>query len=181
MARRIKGIHSQTVGQAFEQLINTANKQYQNGGIALIHKREAPVNVRKKVGNRIVDAHYLGKSTVDYDGVYEGKALYFEAKSTTSETSFAADNIKPHQLAHMEAAAAHGAICFVLVHFMAHRKTFYVSLSLLRQYIERARSGGRKSIAYKEFLEECSEVSTTRRAVLDYLLLVDREIGDESA
>lgn len=174
-------MHSQAVGQAFENLINIANRQYANAGIALIHKREAPVKVNQKIKGKIVDGYYMEKSTVDYDGVYEGKAIYFEAKSTTNETSFALSNIKPHQLAHMEAAAAHGAICFVLVHFMKHSKTFYMPLSFLRKCVERARDGGRKSIAYREFIEHCPEVLNTRRSILDYLIHVEREIEGETA
>lgn len=181
MARRIKGYGPQATGQAFERVINTANRQYANGGVALIHKREAPVNVKNKVGKEILKAHYLGKSTVDYDGVYKGRAIYFEAKNTTSETSFKLENIKPHQLAHLEAAASHGAICFVLVRFMSHNRIFYLSLSNLRRFVQRAKEGGRKSIAYNEFLEHCPEVPSTLRAYVDYLLFVDQEIEGETA
>jgi recombination protein U len=174
-------MHSQAIGQSFENVISFANRQYANAGIALIHKREAPVKVNRKVKGKIIDGHYMEKSTVDYDGVYEGKAIYFEAKSTTKETSFALSNIKPHQLAHLESAAAHGAICFILVHFMAYQKTFYMPLSFLRQCVERARNGGRKSITYSEFEQHCPVVPTTRRAVLDYLIHVDKELKEETA
>lgn len=181
MARRIKGIRPEAVGQAFEDILTIANRQYQNGGVALIHKRPTPIKPLKTKGVHVLSGVFEEKSTVDYDGVYEGRPIYFEAKNTTSETSFKLENIKPHQLAHMEAAASHGAICFVLVHFMAHRKTFYVSLSFLRRCIKRQRNGGRKSIAYSEFEEHCPEVPTTRRAVLDYLLFVEKELNGETA
>lgn len=34
------------------------------------------------VYGRVKDGYYESKSTVDYDGVYKGRAIAFEAKST---------------------------------------------------------------------------------------------------
>lgn len=181
MSRRIKGIRAEKVGQAFENLIDITNMQYKNGSVALVHKRPTPIKPLKTRGIHILSGVFEEKSTVDYDGTYKGKSIYFEAKNTTNDTSFDLKNIKPHQFSHMQEAEKHGAICFTLVHFMGHHQTFYLSLSLLRQFMRRAKEGGRKSIAYKEFLEHCPEVPTTLRANIDYLLFVDREIEGETA
>lgn len=63
-------------GQAFEQLLNFTNLQYERAGIALIHKRPTPMKLLRKQGFHFIAA-FEKKSTVDYDGVYRGKAIYF--------------------------------------------------------------------------------------------------------
>lgn len=65
-------------GMAFEKLINLSNEMYQREGVALINKRPTPVK----------DGYYESKSTVDYDGVYRGRAIAFEAKSTNEINRF---------------------------------------------------------------------------------------------
>lgn len=62
-------------GMAFEMLINLANEMYQSGGVALINKRPTPVKVLKSKGGRVLSGFYEAKSTVDYDGVYKGRAI----------------------------------------------------------------------------------------------------------
>ncbi|OJE33645.1 hypothetical protein A9490_20525 [Bacillus thuringiensis] len=66
----------------FEKLVNLANEMYQRGSVALINKRPTPVKVIKSKGNQVINGFYESKSTVDYDGVYKGRAIAFEAKST---------------------------------------------------------------------------------------------------
>ncbi|WP_416809021.1 Holliday junction resolvase RecU [Bacillus thuringiensis] len=75
-------------GMVFEMLINLANEMYQRGGVALINKRPTPVKVLKSKGGRVLNGFYEAKSTVDYDGVYKGRAIAFEAKSTEKDTRF---------------------------------------------------------------------------------------------
>ena len=67
----------------FEMLTNLVNEMYQRGGVALINKCQTPV----KVSVCWVGSMKL-KSTVDYDGVYKGRAIEFEAKSTGNVTRF---------------------------------------------------------------------------------------------
>ncbi|PEA01901.1 hypothetical protein CON37_25350 [Bacillus cereus] len=66
----------------FEKLINLTNEMYQREGAALINKRPTPVKVLKVVYGRVTGGCYESKSTVDYDGVYKGRAIAFEVKST---------------------------------------------------------------------------------------------------
>lgn len=75
-------------GMAFEKLINLSNEMYQREGVALINKRPTPVKVLKMVYGRVKDGYYESKSTVDYDGVYRGRAIAFEAKSTNEINRF---------------------------------------------------------------------------------------------
>ncbi len=61
--------------------------------MALINKRPTPVKVLKSKGGRVLNGFYEAKSTVDYDGVYKGRAIAFEAKSTEKDTRFDLKNI----------------------------------------------------------------------------------------
>ncbi len=83
-------------GMAFEMLINLANEMYQREGVTLINKRPTPVKVLKRKGSRVLNGFYEAKSTVDYDGVYKGRAVVFEAKSTEKDTRFDLKYIVQH-------------------------------------------------------------------------------------
>ncbi|WP_339167046.1 Holliday junction resolvase RecU [Brevibacillus sp. FSL L8-0520] len=164
-------------GQAFEQLLNFTNLQYERAGIALIHKRPTPMKPLRKQGFHFI-ATFEKKSTVDYDGVYRGKAIYFEAKSTREETRFPLDNIEHHQITHLERAEQQGAICFFLIEFAKSQEVFFVPLSTIRHYMLHAQTGGRKSIPKDDFEYYAYAVQNTKRAALDYLLWVDKLIGE---
>ncbi|MEH7536400.1 Holliday junction resolvase RecU [Bacillus toyonensis] len=115
-------------GMAFEMLINLANEMYRRGQVALINKRPTPVKVLKSKGGRVLNGFYEAKSTVDYDGVYKGRAIAFEAKSTEKDTRFDLKNIAQHQLDYLEKAERMGAICFFLIEFSKDKSVFAVPL-----------------------------------------------------
>lgn len=164
-------------GQAFEDLVNFTNEQYRKQKIALIHKRPTPIKALKTKGCKVLSGVFESKSTVDYDGVYKGKAIYFEAKSTREKTRFDLSNISDHQMDHLEEAEGNGAICFFLIEFSAHQETYFVPFSLIKHYKFHASLGGSKSIPYGDFEVYAYEVTRTQRGLLDYLVHVDRIIG----
>jgi len=164
-------------GQGFEQLLNITNLQYERANIALIHKRPTPMKVLRPQGMHFLSV-FECKSTVDFDGVYQGRAIYFEAKSTREESRFDLKLIESHQLEHLEKAESIGGICFFLIEFAKSHEVFLVPLSTMRHYILRARNGSRKSIPREDF-EYCAYVvEKTKRAALDYLVHVDKLIGE---
>ena len=78
-------------GMDLENDINESNDYYSEHDIALITKRPTPINIVKvdySKGAKIVDAYFEKQSTTDYNGVYKGKYLDFEAKNTKNKTSF---------------------------------------------------------------------------------------------
>lgn len=168
-------------GQAFEDILNFTNEQYERAGIALINKRPTPIKPTKTKGRRVLAGYFEEKSTVDYDGVYHGRAIYFEAKSTRETTRFDLGNISKHQIEHLEKAEKSGAICFFLIEFAKTHEVYFVPLATMRHYLLHAANGGRKSIPKDEFDIYTFMVEQTKRAVLDYLLLVDKLIGHGAA
>lgn len=165
-------------GMAFEMLINLANQMYQRGGVALINKRPTPVKVIKSRGSQVINGFYEAKSTVDYDGVYKGRAVAFEAKSTEKDTRFDLKNIAQHQLDYLEKAEKMGAICFFLIEFSKDRSVFAVPLSVIQSYVRMSHQPkGKKSIPRADFDIYGYLVEQTERAPIDYLQYVDEAVA----
>ncbi|PFD35017.1 Holliday junction resolvase RecU [Bacillus thuringiensis] len=161
-------------GMAFEMLINLANQMYQRGGVALINKRPTPVKVIKSRGSQVINGFYEAKSTVDYDGVYKGRAVAFEAKSTEKDKRFDLKNIAQHQLDYLEKAEKMGAICFFLIEFSKDNSVFAVPLSVIQSYVRMSHQPkGKKSIPRADFDIYGYLVEQTERAPVDYLQYVD--------
>ncbi|PER24625.1 Holliday junction resolvase RecU [Bacillus cereus] len=161
-------------GMAFEKLINLSNEMYQREGVALINKRPTPVKVLKSKGGRVLSGYYEAKSTVDYDGVYKGRAIAFEAKSTENPTRFDLKNIAQHQLDYLEKAEQMGAICFFLIEFSKDKSVFVVPLSVIQSYVRMSHQpNGKKSISRADFDIYGYLVEQTERAPVDYLQYVD--------
>lgn len=165
-------------GMAFEKLINLSNEMYQREGVALINKRPTPVKVLKMVYGRVKDGHYESKSTVDYDGVYKGRAIAFEAKSTNEINRFDLKNIAQHQLDYLEKAEKMGAICFFLIGFTKDQSTFAIPLSVIQSYVRMSQQPkGKKSIPRADFDIYGYLVEQTERAPIDYLQYVDEAVA----
>lgn len=162
-------------GNSFEIAISNSNNVYMHLGLASIIKRPTPVKVLKtdKTGRIILQSTWDKKSTVDYDGVYQGKAVHFEAKSTEIETNFPLKNIKDHQVQHLDRVEKMGAICFFLIEFSKSHEIFFVPFSVIKEYYAAAQAGGRKSIPRKVFDERAYLVKTTYRAPVDYIEVID--------
>ncbi|MES5930059.1 Holliday junction resolvase RecU [Bacillus cereus group sp. MG9] len=161
-------------GMAFEMLINLSNEMYQRGGVALINKRPTPVKVLKSKGGRVLNGFYEAKSTVDYDGVYKGRAVAFEVKSTQNLTRFDLSNIAQHQLDYLEKAEKMGAVCFFLIEFSKDQAIFLVPSSVIQSYIKMSHQPkGKKSIPRADFNIYGYLVDQTERAPVDYLQYID--------
>ncbi|HDR3493945.1 TPA: Holliday junction resolvase RecU [Bacillus wiedmannii] len=165
-------------GMAFEKLINLSNEMYQREGVALINKRATPVKVLKSAGGRVLNGFYEAKSTVDYDGVYKGRAVAFEAKSTQSLTRFDLSNIAQHQLDYLEKAEKMGAVCFFLIEFSKDQTVFLVPASVVQSYVRMSHQpNGKKSISRADFDIYGYLVEQTERAPVDYLQYIDEAVA----
>ena len=141
-------------GMSLEEDINLSNEYYRDMGIALITKRPTPINIVKvdySKGARITDAYFEKQSTTDYNGVYKGKYLDFEAKNTKSETSFPLSNISEHQIIHLKNVLKHGGIAFFIICFQIKNEVYLLDASFVIEFYEK---GGRKSIPYSVFKEK---------------------------
>ena len=141
-------------GMDLENDINLSNEYYRDQHIALINKRPTPINIVKvdySKGARIVDAYFEKQSTTDYNGVYKGRYIDFEAKNTKSKTSFPLSNIEKHQIEHLKMVLEQGGIAFFVIQFELHREVYLLDASYVISFYEH---GERKSIPYEIFKEK---------------------------
>lgn len=142
-------------GSTLEELINRTNERYQELGLALIQKIPTPItpiNIDKET-RHITLAYFDQKSTVDYIGAIQGIPVCFDAKECAS-TTFALENIHPHQVAFMEDFEKQDGIAFFLIYFTSLNEFYYLPFRTLKTFWKRALDGGRKSFRRDELPEE---------------------------
>ena len=141
-------------GMSLEEDINLSNEYYREAGIALIHKRPTPINIVKvdyAHNARITDAYFEKQSTTDYNGVYKGKYIDFEAKNTKSTTAFPLSNIGEHQIVHLKNVLKHQGIAFFIISFQMKDEIYLLDASFVIEFYEH---GSRKSIPYSVVKEK---------------------------
>lgn len=157
-------------GNALEIAIGTANVQYDAREVALIDKVATPVKVKKLDGTgQIASGWYEHKSTVDYRGLTKGVSIAFDAKSTMNKNRFPLQNVKSHQITYLRKHQEQKGISFLLVEFSAHQEHYILMFDQLAEWWKEAVQGGRKSIPYQFFVDNCIRCGPGRGIALDYL------------
>lgn len=162
-------------GQAFENLIDYTNQVYKNKGIALINKRPTPMKIIGQTRGKQHLCVFDKKSTVDYDGIYRGKPIVFEAKSTGLKR-VPLDIIADHQIEYLDQADNQGAISFLIVEIRPMQDVYIVSNAMLQKYVKDAQNGGRKSISIDDLEIYAELVEQGGGVPLNYLSVVDKFI-----
>lgn len=160
-------------GMNLEDSINITNQYYLDTGRAVIHKKPTPIQIVKmdyENGARIIDAYFKSPSTTDYNGVYNGKYLDFEAKETQNKTSFPFHNIGEHQLMHLDAVLKQGAIAFLIISFTKLNEVYFLDARYVLDYYK---NNDRKSIPYSYIKEKGHFIKQGYYARIDYLDVVD--------
>ena len=161
-------------GMSLEEDINLSNDYYRDMGIALINKRPTPINIVKvdySKGARITDAYFEKQSTTDYNGVYKGRYIDFEAKNTKSNTAFPLSNISEHQIVHLKNVLKHGGIAFFIISFQMKDEIYLLDASFVINFYEH---GDRKSIPYEVFTKDAVLIKQDYAPRLHYLDAVDQ-------
>ena len=173
------------LGADFEEMINESNKFYLNKGLAAIYKKPTPIQVvsttfPKRSMARITEAYYKTPSTTDYNGVYEGYYIDFEAKSCHSN-SFPFSKIFKHQVEHLKTVHNLGGIAFLLIEFPNKEEIFLLPATMLFNLYDAMNEGGRKSIPYAYFKENAYLIKRGYTPQVDYLKAVDLLIKENKA
>lgn len=148
-----KSFNAGNRGMDFEADINISNEFYKQNGLCLITKRPTPINVVKvdySKGAKITDAYFEKPSTTDYNGVFKGKYIDFEAKSTRAKTSFPLSNISKHQIEHLKLVLKNQGICFFLIEFSQLNIVYLLDAKYVIEHYEKDK---RRSIPYSQFKE----------------------------
>ena len=157
-------------GMTLESDINSSNNYYLENDIAIIYKKPTPTKVIKLVGNRIKDGFYEIPSTTDYNGIYKGRYIDFEAKETKSKTSFPLTNIHKHQIRHLERITNHGGIAFIIIRFTTINETYLI---LAKDFIDYFKNNDKKSIPVSYIKEKGFLIKDGYNPVVDYLKVID--------
>lgn len=178
-----KEIHYQNRGMSLEAELNDSNDYYRSIDKAFIYKKPTPIQITKvdypsRDKAVIKEAFFTVPSTTDYNGLYEGKYIDFEAKETMNKTSFSLHNIHSHQIAHLKNIHLHGGISFLIVRFTTLGETYLLPA---KEFLEFLESGTRKSIPYCFFQKKAYLIKDTYRPRIDYLKVVDSiwEVNNE--
>lgn len=158
-------------GMDLEALINESNKYYLETDEALIYKKPTEIGINKVVYKPklvIKDAYFKSPSTLDYNGIYKGKYIEFDAKETSSKTSFPLSNIMSHQLKHIEKVIDHGGICFLIIKI--NEQLFLLPGNKVIEFINNYE---RKSIPYEYIKNNGSLLQYGYNPLIDYLKIVD--------
>lgn len=161
-------------GMALESLLNETNEYYNEKDIALIFKKPTPIGISEAVytnhGRIIKNGYFKAQSTLDYNGVYKGYYVEFEAKETQSKTSFPLSNFHEHQLSYIRRVLQHGGICFVILKM--NQFIYFLKGEDLVFFLDHY---NRKSIPYSYIQEHGIVIKEAYRPSIDYLKVIDEE------
>lgn len=163
-------------GMTLENDLNTSNAYFLQENIANIHKKPTPIQIvnvdyPKRSAAKITEAYFKLQSTTDYNGVYKGKAIDFEAKECAGK-SFPLKSIHQHQIKHLESVIHHGAIAFVIIRFTKIDVTFFVKASDIIN-IYKNQDNSRKSIPYQWFCDNCITIPFNLLVPVNYIKVLD--------
>ncbi len=161
-------------GMSLEEDINLANQYYLSTNQAVIHKKPTPIQIvkvdyPKRAAAKIVEGYFQRRSTTDYNGVYKGRYIDFEAKETQKDT-FPFTNIHPHQIEHLRQIIEHGGIGFIIIAFTKYDEVYLVDGSYM---IDKYLNSPIKHVTYEQITQKGFLISQGYQPRLDYLKAVE--------
>ncbi len=161
-------------GMSLEEDISLSNEYYLHTNRAVIYKKPTPVQIVKvdyprREAAKIVEAYYKKPSTTDYNGIYKGRYVDFEAKETKVKT-FPFANISKHQIDHLKRVIDHGGIAFVIIAFTSLNEVYLIDASFM---IDDYYHSNRKSITYEKISSLGHLIPQGYYPRLDYLNVID--------
>ncbi|WOO86982.1 Holliday junction resolvase RecU [Mollicutes bacterium LVI A0039] len=164
-------------GMDLEELINQTNQYYVDNDIAFIYKKPTPIKVNKishsnQFGHsrhKITDAYFSEKSTTDYNGLYKGFYIDFEAKQTKYKSFNIVSNLHEHQRKHLKNVMRHGGFAFLFVYFYQCDKIYIIDYSFIDDFIQ----GGKSQIPLEYFETYGFALKLGFNPALDYLKYID--------
>ncbi|MGD9887372.1 MAG: Holliday junction resolvase RecU [Bacilli bacterium] len=165
-------------GMLFENALNISNEYYRLQNRAIIYKKPTPIQVVKvdypaRSKARISEAFYRTPSTTDYNGIYQGKYIDYEAKETNN-LSFAFKHIYLHQIEHLTKIDSMGGIGFIIIYFRKINEIYLIDIKTFNDLFLDGEKGGLKSIPVQIAKAKGVLVSQGYTPPIDYLKAVDQ-------
>ena len=165
-------------GMDLEELINEANNYYLEKELAVIYKKPTPIGISKvSYSNKkkvIEKSYFKEQSTLDYNGVYKGYYIDFDAKVSKSKTAFPLANIHEHQIKHIARVISQKGIAFLIIEM--NSLYFLFPGNKLLDFINNEK---RKSIPYEYIKNNSIIIKESIKPALKYLNAVDKLIEGE--
>ena len=166
-------------GMGLESDLNSTNDYYASLDKAYIYKKPTPIKITKvdypsRDKAVITQAFFTVPSTTDYNGIYKGKYIDFEAKETKNKTSFSLRNIHPHQIKHLRNIYNHGGIDFLIIRFTDLNEKNLLMANKLVEFIE---NNTRETIPITYFRDNAYLIKDSYAPRIDYLKIIDQIIG----
>lgn len=161
-------------GMNLEADLNATNEYYVLTDKAIIYKKPTPITISKvdysnKKDAVIKEGHFRIPSTTDYNGIYKGKYIDFEAKETKNN-NFPLRNIHMHQIEHLKRIEKHGGIGFLIVRFTSLNETYYLKATDLFDFID---NNKKSSIPHEYFKEKGYLIKDKYNPRCDFLKIIE--------
>ncbi len=165
-------------GSLLEEEINRTNETYKEENLCLIQKIPTPITPIRldKESRQITLAYFDQKSTVDYIGVVQGYPVCFDAKEVKTST-FALQNIHPHQVEFMRQFEKQDGIAFFLIYYTGMDVYYYLTFREFLPFWERMEAGGRKSFRFDE-LDQTYILPKRPGVMVPYLEMINKDISE---
>ncbi len=161
------------LGMNLENDINTTNEYYINKARAYIYKKPTPIKLVKVDYKKglIKEAYFDKPSTTDYNGIYHGKYIDFEAKETINKQGFPLNNIHKHQINHIRNIFEEKGICFLIVRFTKYNETYVLMAKDFLTFID----NNKKAIIPIDFFRKYGyKIKDKFIPRVDYLEIIDK-------
>ena len=168
-----KNINYKNRGMNLEDDLNSTNNYYIEKGKAYIYKKPTPIKLVKVdyQKGKINEAYFAMPSTTDYNGIYNGKYIDYEAKETTNVKGFPLVNIHEHQINHIRNIYKENGICFLIVRFTKLNQTFLLMAKDFLEYIDNIH----KSVITIDYFQEKGYLIKDKFIPrVDYLEIIDK-------
>lgn len=167
-------------GMSLEHDIEESNKYYLTNDIAVIHKKPVPIQIvdvdyPARSSAVIKRAYFKTPSELDFNGIYKGKYIDFDAKETKNKTSFPLQNFHEHQVTHMQRIVRQEGICFAIIRFTTIDETYLLDAQHIIRYWEDQSTGGRKSIPLAYIKEHGHIIRHGYIPRLDYIKVIEAQ------
>ncbi|KDE42943.1 endonuclease [Metamycoplasma hyosynoviae] len=160
-------------GMLLEKLINQTNIFYLQNDICIVHKKNLDIKFKSTYVDKDIlkteNAHIVSKSTVDYYGIYKGKFLAFEAKST-EQKNFSLSNIKMHQINYLSEISKHKGLAFWIFFFKIQNQFVLILHDKLLQW----GVYNKKTLAYDEALLLGELIPLIYPGYIDYISILNK-------
>ena len=175
MNEKVKNYKKANLGKKFENAINLSCEYYRLNNIAIIYKKQTPIKIAnvsypKRSEAKITEAYFAIPSTTDYNGIYKGYYIDFEAKSTLSDY-FSFNRIYPHQMEHLKATYDLGGITFLLILFQNHNEIYLLETKDIYPIYKKY-----KGIIYKKIISIGHKVNIKYTPPIDFITQIDEII-----